>query len=677
MMSWRTWIAGLLTAVVAGCGGGGGSAGSPIMGTTPAPTPSDLTLVLSSTTIKNSGSDTVEATVTAVDANRNALEGVQVTISVDSGATVVVAGEIGGKTGPDGKVVGSIGIGSDKTQRKIIVTASSGSIKKTAELTVVDAGSPIPTAADMVLTLSALSLPNSGTQTITATLTAVDANRNAVPNIPVIFAVDNGATAKVNGTVTDADGKITAAVGIGDDKTNRLITVTATSGALFKKEQFQIIGSQIKTTLLPSALNPGQIGKIQYKLADVNGNPVPNKSIVITGANGTQTTGVSDVNGDFEYTYTAPANPGEIVIRAAALGVQAQSNVLVLAGQGEIPPVTIKIQSASVSANPSVVPVNLGGSTSNQASIRALFLSEQNAPVKNIRVRFDLGGDPQSIGGTFTAGTTMLYSDGNGVATTSYIPGSRFSPTDGVTIRACWDYGDFALGSCPNSTFTTLTVAADALSVSIGTNNLIADDSTGVKYVNRYVVQVVDSSGNAVADVEVRASLDLLTFWKGVWVPGLERWEQVVTATCDNEDLNRNGVAEEYTNGWKEDVNDSANLTTGRPALEPRKADVALSFEGSTKTSTSGSVVLRIEYPQNLGSWDVFNLVVSASGVAGTEGRANFVGVLPVPATAVNRLDLTPPFRISPYGVEESPKVSPPEGSYTTRTAPVLCTNPN
>jgi len=83
---------------------------------------------------------------------------------------------------------------------------------------------------------------------------------------------------------------------------------------------------------LPSALNPGQVGKIQYKLADVNGNPVPNKSIVITGANGTQTSGVSDVNGDYEYAYTAPANPGEIIIRAAALGVQAQSNVLVLAG---------------------------------------------------------------------------------------------------------------------------------------------------------------------------------------------------------------------------------------------------------------------------------------------------------------------------------------------------------
>ena len=68
----------------------------------------------------------------------------------------------------------------------------------------------------------------------------------------------------------------------------------------------------------------------------------------------------------------------------------------------------------------------------------------RNKPVKNMRVRFDLAGDVNSIGGTFTTGDNVVYSDANGVATSAYVPGTRSSPTDGVTVRACWDYVDFA-----------------------------------------------------------------------------------------------------------------------------------------------------------------------------------------------------------------------------------------
>ena len=55
-----------------------------------------------------------------------------------------------------------------------------------------------------------------------------------------------------------------------------------------------------------------------------------------------------------------------------------------------------------------------------------------------MRVKFDLNGDPNSIGGKFTTGSTVLYSDANGVVTTAYVPGARSSPTNGVSIRACF-----------------------------------------------------------------------------------------------------------------------------------------------------------------------------------------------------------------------------------------------
>lgn len=673
MMSWRGWVAGLVTILVAGCGGGGDS-GSNFVGTPPTGATS-LDLVLSASTIKNTDTAGIKATVRALDANRNTVANVPVTFKVDANATVSAADT---KTGTDGSLVGTVGVGSDKTLRTITVTAQSGSLPPaTATLQVIDGNSGTATAAGLTLTLAAPSLVNSGTQTVKVTAVAVDANRNTVANIPITLAVDANATIKVDAATTDADGKVTGSVGIGDDKSNRVITVTATSGTLTSSAVLQVTGAQIKSTLLPPALGVGQSGKVQYRLTDVNGNPVAGKSIAIQGPGAAQTSGTSDANGDYEYAYTAPTTAGESIIRASALGVQAQSTLVVLPGVGVIDPVTTLVQSASVSANPSVVAINTA-STSNQASIRALFLAASNAPIKNIRVRFDLDGDKQSIGGTFTAGTTTVYSDANGVATTSYVPGSRFSPTDGVTVRACWDYNDFPVGACPNSVKTTLTVISDSLSVSIGTNNLILTDDSGLKYVTRYVVQVVDSSGLAAPDVQISAQVDLPQYLKGQWIlpNGADKWQQQVATTCDNEDLNRNGVNEVFSNGIAEDANGSLNLTPGRPALEPRKADVAISFEGSTKTNTNGIVILRIEYPQNVASWDSFNIVVAASGVSGSEGRANYLAILPVPADVVNKTNAEPPFRVSPYGTQVSATKEAREPG-STRPAAMLCTNPN
>lgn len=531
-------------------------------------------------------------------------------------------------------------------------------------------------AADLTLALSATSLPNNGVDTIKATATAVDANRNAVASIPVTIRVDNGAVATVSGTQTNASGVVTADIGIGSDRSNRAITVTAVSGALSRTATFQVTGAKLTANAVPATLAPGATGEVEFRLLDTNSNPMSGQTILVSGAGGVETQAVTGSSGEFTYRYTAPATTGPFDIRAASGGATIVQTVLVQSStSNNIPPAAATVRSASVSANPSVVAVNTA-TTNNRSEVRALFLGSNNAPVKNVRVRFDLAGDPQSIGGSFTSGNNLVYSDSNGVATSAYKPGSRFSPTDGVTIRACWDYNDFAEGACPNQVSTSITVIAEPLSVSIGTNELI--ESTDQTYTRKYVVQVVDSSGLAKADVQITPSVDLLRYNKGSWqlsfVGTTERWIQSVTAQCDNEDLNRNGVNETYANGAVEDANSSLNLINGRPALEPRKADVAISIVGASRTNSNGQVLLQITYPQNVASWVAYNILVSASGVGGTEGRANFTGVLPVPAEVVNKPDAEPPFRRSPYGVLASPTVftANPEGQ-----SGMLCTDPN
>jgi hypothetical protein len=542
-----------------------------------------------------------------------------------------------------------------------------------------------PTASDLSITLSAFTLSNDGSNTVTATVTAVDSNRNALAEIPVTVSVNNNAVATVSGSSTDDKGVVKAQVGIGADRSNRSITVTAVSGSLSRTATFQVIGASLRGTPLPAVVVPGSTGnKVDFTLTDVNSLAMASQPIVINGVDGVDVTGTTDINGNYTYTYTAPAVAGTLSIRATAGGVSNTQTVLAQSGSGSIPPASIAVQSRSLAASPSVVPVNVG-STSNRAELRALFLGSGNTPVQNVRVRFDLAGDVNSIGGTLTSGSNVVYSDANGVATTAYVPGSRFSPTDGLTVRACWSATDFpakATGApdpvagsaeCPNATTATLTVVSDALSVSISTNSLIEIGPTGLDYIKKYLVQVNDSSGNAKAGVQISPSIDLVRYQKGEWVVVGDKWAKVQRATCDNEDLNRNGVLEVFnpalpaTPPNTEDAN-----STGK--LEPRKADVNISFVGSSTTNTDGQVVLKITYGQSLGSWLDFNILVAASGVAGTEGRTNYQGTLPVLADHVSDPNVEPAFRLGPYGIQASPTVATTNPAGQTG---LLCTNPN
>ena len=380
----------------------------------------------------------------------------------------------------------------------------------------------------------------------------------------------------------------------------------------------------------------------------------------MAGTPGTSTTGTTDTNGKYDYIYAAPSTSGTLEVDASAGGTTATVLVPIQTGSGSIPPAVGPINSASVSANPSVVSTNTT-STANQTQIRALFVGPGNTPIKNVRVLFDLNGDVNSIGGTFSNGTSTVYSDANGVATTSYSPGSRSSPTDGLTIRACYSTNDFAAPSCPTSTTTTITVVSDPLAVSIGTNGVVVIPTANLTYIRQFVVLVVDSSGRAKGNVSIVPSIDLDYYYKGQYVnPGA--WFQgyvldpnvvppqlvhatppnIPTPRCLNEDLNRNGVLEAG-----EDINHSKSL-------EPRKSDATITILGTGVTDANGSATVQVEYPQNVGSWLHVNILVSANGVSGTEGRAIWSEILPVPTSAISA-QAAPPFIFSPYGTDITP----------------------
>lgn len=503
-------------------------------------------------------------------------------------------------------------------------------------------------AEDLSLVLSAASLSNDGGATLTATATAVDKNRNVVQGIPVTFVVDAGATAAPGGTSTNAQGVVSAVIGIGSDRADRLVSVTATSGTLVRTASFRIIGTRIASTLVPAIVAPGAPGEVQYRVIDAAGKPMSGLAVSVSAPGLTAAAGNSTVtgsSGEFKFAYTAPTTTGNYKIAATVGGVTDEQTVGVQ-GSSSVEPVSAAIVSASVSANPSVVGVNPANATTlNRAEVRALFLTAGNVPVRNVRVRFDLGGDANAVGGTFSTGDNTLYSDANGIVTTAYIPGTRFSPNDGVTVRACYGTTDSDpdLLNCNTSAVVRLTVVSDPLGVSIGTNELIVVNE--LSYTKRFLVSVANSAGEAKAEIPLSVSLDLPQYRRGRYALNLagDTWVKIGPlpsgddAVCLNEDGNRNGVLEAG-----EDLNGNARLDPGRSDVTVRLLQ--------PRTGADGTAIVEITYAKSFATWVDGWLTVSA-GVAGTEGRATYV-LAPIPADAATfkNKDVPPAFLISPFG---------------------------
>ena len=458
-----------------------------------------------------------------------------------------------------------------------------------------------------VFTLDKSSINNSGTDKALLTITALNAARNVIPGVPVSVSLDSGAYAVLVGT-TDAAGQASGNISIGGNKANRNITATITVGVQTSTVVVAVTGSQISLTPLPATPTPGGSVALIVKATDVNGNAIDGASIQLGGSLGFSqvvTTGTDGV-GTGAVTATlvaAPSASGTYAITAAGLGVTALSSVQVAGSGGGIPDAVGTISAATLAVTPNKILPNISGGTTNRAAIRAVFLNSSNQAIQNVRVRFEIVAPGLGSGEQLSTAASTVYSDVNGVAIADYIAGTRTSPTDGVTIRACYGKtdADIASGACPNSKIQTLTVAGKPLSITLGDNNLLTKGGNSLTYIKLFDVAVADSSGNAVPNALVSASVDLTTYGKGAYAAA-RLW-------CANEDANRNGFLDAG-----EDVDNNG-------ALSPRKADVILSFLGANTTGSNGRTTIQVEYPQNVATWLNYSVRVTTN-VEGSEGTA-------------------------------------------------------
>lgn len=524
---------------------------------------------------------------------------------------------------------------------------------------------------DVVVSLDKTQVNNNAPTAVQLTVQAVSANRNAVTGaLGVIELIDVAGGASLSGGpfVTDAAGQFKASIATGSNKTNRAVTLKVTVGGVAKETAFTVGGSTLQVTLVPGSPIPGATVTLEVTALDSANGAISGENVSLSGFSEVNSlTKVTNTQGKAVFTFKAPASAGSYSLSAAGVGATSDKSFQVIpTGAGALPSAVGPIISASLSANPAVIGVNAVG-TENRAQLRAIFLTAGNTPVQNVRVRYEIipgsSGAVLGAGESISSGSSILLSDNTGATLADYIAGSRSSPNGGVSVRACYDLNDFAAGSCPNSVTSNFTVAAKPLSLTMGDNNLVEKTDQNLTYVKRFVLVVADSAGQPVPNAQVSFSVDIYKYGKGVFgadypsdfiqtLPGgATRSVDVVpqdnqvndvspgrNSWCINEDLNRNGNI------------DGLEDSNGNGTLEPRLADITISSDTlGNKTDSNGVLLIKVRYPQNVGTWLAYAVKASAlaEGSQGTVVKRYITDI--AQADVINGSFLT-----APYGTNQN-----------------------
>lgn len=470
----KSWLAGMCVLALVGCGGGSGSAGDPLLGGgTPTPSPSSVTgivVTLSSTNVANTGAETVTATVIALDANNNALRSVPVTLAADKNGVVTILGDAGSVTDASGRMTATIGIGSDRTNRSIRLTATSGSATGSATLAVVD--SPVGVVPESIDVVAAATTVGTAGDGVRISAFVRDSNNNAMAAVPVSFRASTGTLSSIS-AVSDASGVATAILSSGADRTNREATVTVSSGTASGQLKLPITGTTL-TLQGPTSIILATTANFDVVATDSKGNVISGVAVVANSSLGNPLTagggGVTNSSGLVRFTYAANVGGTDAGLSFAG------------AGATVVPPIPLQVSGlnfAFVSPGASsAVPVN----TAQTVRVKLLV---DGVPPEPTEIRF------ASTGGTLSAAAVMT----NAMTGLAQVSLTSFSAGP-VTVQASVSVGGVvAITTLPLSIVATVPTSL-VLQVS---PTALAPNSAGSSANQAQVLaRVTDALGNPV-----------------------------------------------------------------------------------------------------------------------------------------------------------------------------------
>jgi hypothetical protein len=579
-----------------------------------------ISILLLSDSASIPSDNTLPAVISAYvrDSNNSFLPGIVVSLTSDTGALTPVVTQTGVAaltTDSNGLVKANLSTLGNKTNRVITVTARVGATTATA--TVAVTGTTLAVLGPTTF--------NAG-QTGTYTVTLNDSGAHGIPNTAITITPPANGTVSSTALTTNAQGTATFVLTAGASGSG---VITAAGLGLTTTANFSIASDSLVFTVPTAAAPPPHLRTLQPVTVvwKINGVPVVGQSVNFATTRGcVNPAGTTCILAVGPPQVLAPSTGSAVTNATGAATVQVLSDdaggatvtATTAGSSASLPLQFVATVPASIDVQPGVFTVAANGST----KITAIVRDAQNNLVAGATVAFSL----QDItGGTLSAPSAVT--DTLGRAQTTYNASSAASATNGVVITA-------SIPTTAISKSVSLTVARQQVFISIGTGNTIAEPNAA-QYQVDYIVQVTDANGVGVANAQLSMSLLSVHYKKGYRVVGSSSWTTTITATCNDEDTNHNGVLDPG-----EDFNNSTRIEAG---------NVASVSQSTITTDANGFALVSIFYPQEFAYYLDVTLQAQAQ-VQGTAFAASSTFTLQGSATDFNSITTAPPGPVSRYG---------------------------
>ncbi|WP_158770145.1 Ig-like domain-containing protein [Paraglaciecola sp. L1A13] len=231
-------------------------------------------------------------------------------------------------TGTSGEAEITLLVGDNSGAGEVIATLSNG---ETASTTFTSTGTTQTNVQPQALDLfaGAVQLPSSGTDSVELIALVKNAQNVLMEGIDVVFAADADAALIITQGTTGTDGQARATLTTQNNRQNRAIQVTATTGTLTQTLLISVVGTTVNIDG-PSSVILNDPVELTLSLLDSDGNGIASQQISLSAANGvlSNTTPTTASNGQVTVIYTGNT-PGIDTISASALNDQSEFSVTV------------------------------------------------------------------------------------------------------------------------------------------------------------------------------------------------------------------------------------------------------------------------------------------------------------------------------------------------------------
>lgn len=580
-----------------------------------------LRLFANTQQLASSGAQEVELTAIVKDTNNNLVEGATVTFATDSGQIEVTKAI----TEKDGQAIAVLRTLDEPSNRIVEVTATSDG--KSDLINVQVLGTSIQLTGSSSLAIDdentyVVKVLNSDGKGIADTEVALSASGS---NLTLPASVVTSATGQASFPVVGSAG--------GDNSiTAEALGASATQNVAVQTDSFLFTSFKNKNgttvitggnTLLPDVvLSDTATVTLEWLRS---GTPVANGTQVaftttrgtLSASQGTTVDGKVSVN-------VSSNNAGKALVSFTGTDGEIELN-----NQLEFEFVAETVETIVAQASPDSIGPN------QQTSVISVVVKDANGNlVKDKIIDFSLEDTSNGV-----ISPAFAITNSNGAASTEYTS-NTVSAKDGVAITAT------VREDATKSAVVTLTVADRELFVSLGTGNEIIEFDSET-YNKKYSVFVTDVDSTPQEGVSLKVSAIPHNYKKGQWVKVFQdgnflQWAAAVSATCANEDTNKDGILD-----VGEDINGDGILTPGN----------IVAAAGDLVTDENGQATIDILYPQSYAQWSDIDLIVTAT-VTGTESHEQTRFTLTVNSNDVNKEDVNPPVQgiglDSPFGSSAS-----------------------